>query len=137
MAEASSRPASPEARRPMSPHLQVYKWSPTMAMSILHRMSGVGLYAGTLLLAWWLLAASTNAAGFATANWFLTSIPGRLILLGFTWALFQHLLGGLRHFIWDMGRGMDAPQREYLAHATWIGAIALTILVWIAAYMAR
>ena len=137
MAEANSRPVSPQSRRPMSPHLQVYKWSPTMAMSILHRMSGVGLYAGTLLLAWWLIAASTNAAAFAMANWFLGSILGRLIMFGFTWALFHHMLGGLRHFIWDMGRGMDAPEREYLAHATWIGAILLTILTWIAAYAVR
>ena len=109
----------------------------TMMMSIMHRITGAGLYAGTLLLAWWLIAAATSASAFATASWFMGTIIGRLILFGFTWALFHHLFGGLRHFIWDTGRGMQHPEREYLAQATLIGGIVCTILVWIAAYMAR
>ena len=136
MAEAPSR-ASPESRRPLSPHLQVYRFMLTMMMSIMHRITGAGLYLGTLLLAWWLIAAATSASAFATASWFMGSILGRLILFGFTWALFHHLLGGIRHAIWDVGRGMQHPEREFLAQATLIGGIALTILVWIAAYMAR
>ena len=137
MVEASSRPVSPESRRPLSPHLQIYQPMLTMMMSIAHRITGMALYFGVLLLAWWLLAASTNAASFETANGFLSSIIGRLMLFGFTWALFHHLLGGLRHFVWDMGLCMDHPQREYLAQATMIGGIALTVIVWVAAYMAR
>ena len=78
-----------------------------------------------------------GAKAFATADWFMTSPIGRLILFGFTWSLFHHLLGGLRHFIWDMGRGMEHPEREYLAQASLFGGIALTILVWVAAYMVR
>ncbi len=137
MAEAKNRTVSPEARRPLSPHLQIYRPMLTMMMSIMHRITGVALYAGTLLLAWWLIAASTDARAFDTANSVLTSIPGQIVLLGFTWALFHHLFGGIRHFIWDTGRGMDHPEREYLAQATLIGGIVLTVVVWVVAYMVR
>ena len=137
MAEAKNRTVSPEARRPLSPHLQIYRPMLTMMMSIMHRITGMALYAGTLLLAWWLIAASTDARAFATANSVLTSIPGQIVLLGFTWALFHHLFGGIRHFIWDTGRGMDHPEREYLAQATLIGGLALTVVVWVVAYMVR
>ena len=109
----------------------------TMMMSIMHRITGMALYAGTLLLAWWLIAASTDARAFDTANSVLTSILGQIVLLGFTWALFHHLFGGIRHFIWDTGRGMDHPEREYLAQATLIGGLALTVVVWVVAYMVR
>lgn len=137
MAGIDQSPIANEQRRPLSPHLQVYKFALTMAMSIVHRITGAGLYAGTLLLAWWLIAAATSASAFADVSWFMSSIIGRLILFGFTWALFQHMLGGIRHFVWDAGYGMDHPQREYLAQATLIGALVLTVLVWIAAYMIR
>jgi len=137
MAGTDQSPIANEQRRPLSPHLQVYKFALTMAMSIMHRITGVGLYLGTLLLAWWLIAAATSASAFADASWFMGSLVGRLILLGFTWALFHHMLGGIRHFIWDAGYGMDHPEREYLAQGTLIGGLVLTILVWIVAYMVR
>ncbi|MBX9758487.1 MAG: succinate dehydrogenase, cytochrome b556 subunit [Beijerinckiaceae bacterium] len=137
MAGTDQSPIANEQRRPLSPHLQVYSFALTMAMSILHRITGAGLYLGTLLLAWWLIAAATSASAFVTATWFMGSIVGRLILFGFTWALFQHMLGGVRHFIWDAGYGMDHPQREYLAKGTLIGGLVLTVLVWIAAYAIR
>ena len=137
MAEVNTRPASPESRRPLSPHLQIYSPMLTMMMSIAHRITGAGLYLGTLLIAWWLIAASLDAKTFATASWALGSPLGRLVLFGFTWSLFHHLLGGLRHFVWDMGYGMDHPQREYLAQATLIGGIVLTIIVWALAYAMR
>lgn len=137
MAGTDQSPIANEQRRPLSPHLQVYKFALTMAMSIMHRITGVGLYLGTLLLAWWLIAAATSASAFADVSWFMGSLLGRLILLGFTWALFHHMLGGIRHFIWDAGYGMDHPQREYLAQGTLIGGLVLTILVWIVAYMVR
>ena len=121
---ASSDPISPSpAARPLSPHLGIYRFTLTMAMSITHRITGAGLYVGTLLLAWFLLAASTDAANFAVFSSFIHSILGRLILFGFTWALFHHMLGGVRHFIWDLGYGMDDPRREQLAQATLIGGI--------------
>ena len=109
----------------------------TMMMSIVHRITGIALYVGTLLLAWFLIAAATNARSFATASWFLASVPGQLALFGFTWALFHHMLGGIRHFVWDAGFGMDDPEREWLAQATLAGGIGLTILCWIVAYVLR
>jgi succinate dehydrogenase / fumarate reductase cytochrome b subunit len=101
-----------------------------MTMSIVHRITGGALYVGVLLLAWFLLATSMDAAAFATASAFLNSYLGRLILFGFTWSLFHHMFGGLRHFVWDAGYGMDAPEREWLAMGTLIGGLALTIVVW-------
>jgi succinate dehydrogenase / fumarate reductase, cytochrome b subunit len=127
---ASPNAAPPARARPLSPHLMIYRPTLTMAMSIVHRITGGALYVGVLLLAWFLLAASMDAAAFATASAFLNSIFGRLILFGFTWALLHHMLGGVRHFIWDAGYGMDDPQREWLAWGTLIGGLVLTIVVW-------
>lgn len=119
-----------ERQRPLSPHLQIYRPMLTMMMSIMHRITGAALYAGTLLLAWYLAAIASGPNAFATAAWFLNSIIGQLILLGFSWALFNHLLGGLRHMIWDAGFGFTHPAREYLAQATLIGGLLLTAAVW-------
>jgi succinate dehydrogenase / fumarate reductase cytochrome b subunit len=121
-------------RRPLSPHLQIYRPMLTMMMSIAHRITGAALYAGTLLVAWYLIALASGPTAFATASWFLRSIIGQLILLGFSWALFHHFLGGLRHMVWDAGYGFTHPMREYLAMATLIGGFVLTALVWGIAY---
>ena len=126
----ASTDAAPTPARPLSPHLTIYRPTMTMAMSIMHRITGGALYVGVLLLAWFLLATSMDAAAFGVASGFLNSIIGRLILFGFTWALFHHMLGGVRHFIWDAGYGMDKPQREWLAMGTLIGGFVLTIVVW-------
>jgi len=123
--------------RPLSPHLQVYKPILTMVMSILHRITGAALYFGTILLAWWLIAAAAGPAYFDFVNGIYGSFLGRLILFGFTWALVHHMLGGLRHFIWDMGSGFGQSAREWLAKATIIGSVSLTILLWIIGYMVR
>ncbi len=128
--------ASPR-QRPLSPHLLVYRPMLTMMMSIAHRITGAALYVGTLLLAWYLIAAASDARAFATASGVMTSVLGQVILFGFTWALFHHLLGGIRHFLWDAGYGMDHPARETLAQATLIGGIVLTVLVWIIAFVIR
>jgi len=124
-----------ENRRPLSPHLQIYRPMLTMMMSIAHRITGAALYLGTLLLAWFLIATSTGPGAYETAAYFFNSIAGKLILFGFTWALFHHLLGGIRHIIWDSGYGFAHPQREWLAQATLVGAIALTLIVWGVAYL--
>ena len=123
--------------RPLSPHLSIYKFTITMAMSIAHRITGAGLYVGVLLLVWFLIAASTDAAAFGAFAGFIQSFLGRLILFGFTWSLFHHLVGGLRHFVWDVGYGMDEPLRDQLAWATLIGGFALTIVVWAIGYAVR
>jgi succinate dehydrogenase / fumarate reductase, cytochrome b subunit len=130
MADIRAASRTTTATRPLSPHLSVYRPMLTMIMSIAHRITGAALYAGTLLLAWWLIAASNDAAAFANVSGVMNSWIGRLILFGFTWALFHHMLGGLRHFVWDMGRGLDHPEREYLAAGTLGGGLALTLLVW-------
>jgi succinate dehydrogenase / fumarate reductase cytochrome b subunit len=135
---ASTEAASVRGRpRPLSPHIGIYKMTMTMAMSFAHRVSGAGLYLGVLLLAWFLVAASTDAATFGVFSAFIESFIGRLVLFGFTWALFNHLLGGIRHFIWDAGYGLDAPLRDQLAWATLIGGFLLSIVVWAIGYAVR
>src|ERR1700677_1548388 len=119
--------------RPLSPFL-TYRWTLTMALSIVHRATGVALYFGTLLLAWWLIAAATGPAAYANVQAFTSSFIGRLIVFGYTWALLHHLLSGLRHFVWDLGYGFKASERETLTWGALIGGISLTVLLWIAAY---
>jgi succinate dehydrogenase / fumarate reductase, cytochrome b subunit len=124
-------------RRPLSPHLQIYAMMFTMVMSGLHRITGMCLYLGTLLLAWYFIAAASGERAFDTVNWVYGSLLGRLILLGFTWSLFHHLLGGIRHAIWDAGYMFDAKGRETAARATLAGSIALTLVFWVLAYTFR
>jgi succinate dehydrogenase / fumarate reductase cytochrome b subunit len=133
--EASTTTGARRAR-PISPHLQIYKPMLTMMMSIVHRITGGALYFGILLLAWWLIAAASGPNAYANFEWFIGSLIGRVILLGYTWALLHHLLGGIRHLIWDTGHGFEPAEREFLAVATIVGSIALTILVWIVGYLA-
>jgi succinate dehydrogenase / fumarate reductase cytochrome b subunit len=120
--------------RPLSPHLQSYRITLTMAMSILHRITGVALYFGTLLLAWWLIAAASGPGAYAHVQAFTGSIIGKLIVFGYTWALLHHLLSGIRHFVWDLGFGFKASEREALTWGALIGGISLTVLLWIGAY---
>jgi succinate dehydrogenase / fumarate reductase cytochrome b subunit len=120
--------------RPISPHLQIYRVTLTMALSILHRATGIALYVGTLLLVWWLVAAASGHAAYATVQAFTGSIIGRLIVFGYTWALMHHMLSGIRHFVWDLGYGFKANEREALTWGALIGGIVLTILIWIIAY---
>jgi succinate dehydrogenase / fumarate reductase cytochrome b subunit len=121
--------------RPLSPHLQIYRWPLPMAMSIAHRITGGGLYLGTLLVAWWLIAAASGPNAYATFAAFLSSFLGRLILFGYTWALLHHLLGGFRHLIWDRGYGFSPGEREWLSLATIVGSISLTIVLWGIGYL--
>jgi len=116
--------------RPLSPFLQIYRWPITMAMSIAHRVTGGALYVGTLLLIWLVVAAATSQHAYDMAAWAFGSIIGRLVLLGYSWALFHHMLGGLRHFVWDTGRGMEKGSREALAWLNLAGSLILTFVVW-------
>lgn len=126
-----------KAARPLSPHLTIFRPLITMVMSIVHRITGGALYFGMLLLAWWLMAAAIGPGAFETANAFFGSWFGRLILFGFTWALLHHLLGGIRHLIWDLGVGFDPPVATKLAWATLAGSVALTLVVWVVGYAVR
>lgn len=129
MAHSKSAVGGPVAR-PLSPHLQIYRMTISMLMSILHRITGAALYFGTLLLAWWLIAAAAGPSYFALANDLFGSWFGRLVLLGYTWALMHHMVGGLRHLIWDTGRAFDLKSVDAMSWATIISSIVLTALVW-------
>lgn len=122
--------------RPLSPHLQIYRPMLTMMMSIVHRITGAALYFGMALFAWWLMAAASGPNAYANFQWFIGSLIGRLIFLGFTWALVHHALGGIRHLIWDTLHGLEPTEREVLALATLIGSITLTVLLWVIGYFA-
>ena len=126
MADSPSR-----IERPLSPHLSIYRPLFTMMMSIVHRITGSALYFGTVILVWWLLAAASSPGAYDLFSRIAGSWIGQLILLGFTWALIHHALGGVRHFIWDFIHGFGARERELLAKATLAGSIALTVIVWI------
>ena len=121
--------------RPLSPHLQIYRPTLTMTMSIVHRITGGALYYGTLLLVWWLSAAAAGPNAYATVQWFMETWFGRLLLFGYTWALIHHMLGGIRHLIWDTGYGLGPAEREWLTVATLVGSVGLTILLWFAGYV--
>ncbi len=121
--------------RPLSPHLQIYRPMLTMMMSIAHRITGTALYFGMLLLCWWLSAIFMGGGYFELVQAIYSSFFGQLILFACTWALFHHFLGGLRHFIWDLGHGFEHPMRENLAKFTLIGGGVLTLVCWVIAYI--
>ena len=123
--------------RPLSPHLQVYRPLFTMMMSIFHRATGIILYLGTVFMVGWLLAAASGPNAYDLAMAFFGSFIGYIVLIGLTWALMHHMLGGFRHFIWDVGRGFGDRERNFMARATLIGSISLTILLWIVGLAVR
>lgn len=116
--------------RPLSPHLGIYRMTITMLMSIVHRITGAALYFGTLLLAAWLVSAAMGERQFALVNEIMGHPLGKLVLFGYTWALLHHMLGGMRHFIWDTGRAMQPGAADVLAWLTVLGSLALTFAVW-------
>lgn len=119
------------ARRPMSPHLTIFKPILTMTMSIAHRITGAGLYAGMALLTLFLLGAAIGGGAFSAVSWIASGFIGNLIILLIVWAIFHHLLGGVRHALWDRGLYMDPWGREFLAQGTLVGGILLTLLFYI------
>ena len=114
--------------RPLSPHLQIYRPQLTSITSILTRITGNALIVGTLLVVWWLLAAATSPGYFAIADTVLQSWFGKLVLTGSLWAVWYHYLAGIRHLIFDAGRGLDIPTAEKLGWGVIIGSVVLTIL---------
>jgi succinate dehydrogenase / fumarate reductase cytochrome b subunit len=117
--------------RPLSPHLQVYKPQLTSVMSISHRATGIALAAGTLLLVWWLLAAAAGPEAFASAQAFLGSWFGLVVLFGFTYALMYHLCNGIRHLFWDAGYGFDLETVHTTGWLTVAGSVVLTLVAWV------
>lgn len=122
--------------RPLSPHLQIYRLTLTMAMSIVHRITGAALYFGVIIVAWWLLAAGSGPNAYAIFESYIGSWFGCVVLFGYTLALIHHALGGIRHLIWDMGHGFEPAERETLTLATVVGSITLTVLLWGVGYLA-
>ena len=120
--------------RPLSPHLQVYKPQITSVLSILHRITGIGLAAGALVLVYWLNAAAYGPDAFERAQDFLASWVGRLLLLGWTWALFYHLCNGIRHMFWDAGRGLELPQVHITGWIVVVASLGFTLISWFAGY---
>lgn len=116
--------------RPLSPHLSIYRFTLTMTMSIVHRATGIALYGGMALLALWLAAAAIGGGVFDAVNWLLGSWLGYLVLFAFTWALFHHMLGGIKHLVWDRRIGMDAVNRELIVRLNLAGSVLLTLAVW-------
>ena len=106
----------------------------TMMMSFIHRATGIALYMGVVLLVWWLTAAASSDRYFDLVQSFFGHWFGRLVLFGFTWALLHHAIGGLRHLLWDTGRGFDLPVVELMARANLGLSIVLTIVLWIIGY---
>jgi succinate dehydrogenase / fumarate reductase cytochrome b subunit len=123
--------------RPLSPHLQIWRWTPTMAASITHRATGVALYAGTILLALWAVAAAQGAAFYQPVGAFLASPLGVLFLFGYVWALMFHAFNGLRHLYWDMGHGLDVKTAAMTAWFTYAASIIVAIVVVAAGVAAR
>lgn len=123
-----------KVERPLSPHLEVYRFQYTMATSIFHRVTGAALTGGALLLAWWLIALAMGGGAFETVQWFMGSIIGRLALFGFTVALYYHMANGIRHLIWDTGKAFELDSAELGAYIVAGFTVVLTLVTWVAAY---
>jgi succinate dehydrogenase / fumarate reductase, cytochrome b subunit len=119
------------ADRPLSPHLQIFRWYFTMALSIAHRATGIALAAGLLLLCWWLLALAHGPDAFAVVQRMIDSWFGVLVLLLYTLALFYHMGNGVRHLVWDFGYGFDVDVARRSGIAVLVFTVAMTVLVWL------
>jgi succinate dehydrogenase / fumarate reductase cytochrome b subunit len=117
--------------RPLSPHLQIYRWQWTMALSILHRATGVALAVGALLLVCWLMSVATGPEAYGNIQAFLASIVGKILLIGWTWSLFYHLANGIRHLVWDAGKGYSLPVAQASGYAVFIVSVIATAAVWL------
>jgi len=116
--------------RPLSPHLQIYRWQLTSVMSIMHRITGVGLVVGVITLVSWFGSAADGSAPFAQFQGFLGSPIGLIVLFGCTVALLYHTCNGIRHLWWDTGRGLDLKSVYVTGWAVLVATVALTIVVW-------
>jgi succinate dehydrogenase / fumarate reductase cytochrome b subunit len=128
---AQAEPDGLVEKRPLSPHLSVYKPMLTMMMSMAHRITGASLYLCALLLSLYLLGLAFGQGAYGLVSWIANGLLGHIVVFLFSWALLHHLLGGVRHAIWDRGLMMDPKGREMLAQASLFGGIGLTVLLWI------
>lgn len=126
MADARSMNA---AARPLSPHLQIWRWTATMAASITHRATGVALYGGAALLAVWFVAAALGPEAFAPVDAIAGSLFGRIVAVGLAWSLMFHALNGLRHLYWDTGRGLAPKTATFTAWLVYAASLILTLII--------
>jgi succinate dehydrogenase / fumarate reductase, cytochrome b subunit len=117
------------SQRPLSPHIGVYKFMYTMSLSILHRITGCAATAGLLAFVWWLMALASGPEAYATAMRCLSSPLGKLLLIGFTFSFLFHFCNGIRHLVWDTGRGLERAQARASGYAVMVSAIILTVVV--------
>jgi succinate dehydrogenase / fumarate reductase cytochrome b subunit len=124
--------------RPLSPHLTIWKWGPHMALSIAHRVTGSGLAVlGAVGLVWWLLAAASGKEAYDGFIACATSPIGYLVMIGLTWAFFQHLLSGLRHFVLDMGAGYELKINKSWSMLIFFLSIAFTAIMWLVIFAGK
>ena len=119
------------ANRPLSPHLQIWRWGPHMAVSILHRITGDGMaLVGLPVLVWWLASLAGGAESYATFQTVVESLIGRVVLIGLSWAYFSHLSSGIRHFVLDAGAGYELGTNKTWSWLTPLIGILLTVAFW-------
>jgi succinate dehydrogenase / fumarate reductase cytochrome b subunit len=116
--------------RPTSPHLQIYRWQIGNTLSILHRLTGIALALGLIALCYWLVSLAGGEESYGRAVKLLASPAGLLVLMGWTFAFLYHLLNGVRHLFWDVGRGFERTQRHASGWFVVFGSLALTVCVW-------
>jgi len=116
--------------RPLSPHLSIYRWPITMVSSILHRATGIAMAVGFVLFALWLADAATGPDAYAVFTGIMGSIVGKLMLVGWSWAFFYHLANGIRHLVWDSGRGLEKEQASASAWFVIVASVLLTLVFW-------
>lgn len=117
--------------RPLSPHLTIWRWGPGMLVSILHRITGSGLaVVGLAVLTWWLWALAAGPAAYESFAGHAQSWYGLVVLVGLTWAFWQHLLSGIRHLVMDTGAGFELRINKLFAVLTIAGSLFLTALTW-------
>jgi len=125
----------PNPNRPLSPHLQVYRWQLTMMLSITHRATGIALCAAVPFLLYWIWSLTAGEAAYYEAQALFASFLGRIVLFGFSVSLFFHLCNGIRHLYWDIGKGLELPAVYRSGKAVLVATGVLTLVAWIAAYL--
>ncbi len=132
-----TRPRAPAAR-PLSPHLSIWKWRVHMLVSILHRVTGNAMaFGGVVLFLWWLVAAATGPAAYATFYSIATGPVGLVVGVGLTWIFFQHMMNGIRHLVMDTGAALEIHASKIFAIATLAGSTLLTVAVWATIFLTK
>jgi len=130
----TNTPQNPARERPLSPFVSIYRWPVTMAASITHRITGIGMALGLVLVAWLLIAVATGPGAYDSFTSAASSILGRLVLFGFAWAVVFHFLNGIRHLVWDMGRGFKVPTALATSFVIYVLSVVGAIAIFALAY---